>query len=100
MKVGLKIKFSLRVHRYLREASVNLADACQGVVIRMSKKHSNAYIEARSELLRQAECAARGFRNTENFILISNKVQSHPESSVGNAPRTAPLPPAGVELAF
>lgn len=42
-----------------------------GVVAGMLQARSNAYVEAMNGLLQQAKRAARGFRNTENFITIA-----------------------------
>lgn len=42
-----------------------------GVVAGMLQARTNAYVEAMNGLLQQAKRAARGFRNTENFIAIA-----------------------------
>lgn len=42
-----------------------------GVVAGMLQSRTNAYVEAMNGLLQQAKRAARGFRNTENFISIA-----------------------------
>ena len=42
-----------------------------GVVAGMLQARNNAYVEAMNGLLQQAKRAARGFRNTENFIAIA-----------------------------
>ena len=42
-----------------------------GVVAGMLQARTNAYVEAMNGLLQQAKRAARGFRNTENFITIA-----------------------------
>lgn len=43
----------------------------EGVVAGMLQARNNAYVEAMNGLLQQAKRAARGFRNTENFIAIA-----------------------------
>ncbi len=42
-----------------------------GVVAGMLQARTNAYVEAMNGLLQQVKRAARGFRNTENFIAIA-----------------------------
>lgn len=42
-----------------------------GVVAGMLQARTNAYVEAMNGLLQQAKRAARGFRDTENFIAIA-----------------------------
>jgi len=42
-----------------------------GVVAGMLQSRNNAYAEAMNVLLQQAKRAARGYRNTENFIAIA-----------------------------
>lgn len=73
-KVGLKQWISW-ASRYRLEPFKRLAKTLlthwDGVVAGMLQARNNAYVEAMNGLLQQAKRAARGFRNTENFISIA-----------------------------
>jgi transposase len=73
-KAGLKQWVSWasrsRLEPFKRLAST-LKKHWDGVVAGMLQARTNAYVEAMNGLLQQAKRAARGFRNTENFIAIA-----------------------------
>ena len=50
---------------------VYIDDAPEAVIQGMLDRRSNAFVEAMNGLLQQAKRAARGFRTTENFIVIA-----------------------------
>jgi transposase len=73
-KAGLK-KWISWASRSRLEPFKRLAKTLQthwdGVVAGMLQSRNNAYVEAMNGLLQQAKRAARGYRNTENFIAIA-----------------------------
>jgi transposase len=84
-KTGLKQWISWaqrsRLEPFKRLAKT-LLNHWDGVIAGMLQSRTNAYVQAMNGLLQQAKRAARGFRNTENFIAIaylrmSKLVRSH-----------------------
>ena len=73
-KAGLKKWISWagrsRLEPFKRLAKT-LSTHWDGVVAGMLQGRNNAYVEAMNGLLQQAKRAARGYRNTENFIAIA-----------------------------
>lgn len=73
-KVGLKqwIAWASRSRlEPFKRLAKTLSTHWDGVVAGMLQARNNAYVEAMNGLLQQAKRAARGFRNTENFIAIA-----------------------------
>ena len=73
-KTGLKQWISWaqrsRLEPFKRLAKT-LLNHWDGVIAGMLQSRTNAYVQAMNGLLQQAKRAARGFRNTENFIAIA-----------------------------
>jgi transposase len=73
-KAGLKQWISWaqrsRLEPFKRLAKT-LSNHWDGVIAGMLQSRTNAYVQAMNGLLQQAKRAARGFRNTENFIAIA-----------------------------